>query len=242
MRNKLSLLLFLVFCIAVHGQEKYSFDYMLEYSLKKTATSKIEKSYILTNSKDNSYTLRIEENDSLNFVFNFLDQNGYRSTTYNSKANFFKADIINVECKFVSRFVNPFKYQTKNYDFINLSDTLIEGNQYSHYILKSNKPKQVKKLKLGVLHYIIEKETSNHLPILAFPTAYEEWKLEKNIPNGIPKEMYFEKQEGIVNQNFYKLIQITKIDKQLTITGGCDFSTPYVNGVSIYDQNSKYEK
>jgi len=220
------ILLFLIVFISIpsYSQKKYLFDYMMEYDLKDTDTSKVRKEIILTNSKDNSYILRVFEKDSSNFDLIFFDQNGIYSKSILDKKSFSRAEFITLNCGVVSGYGNPYKYQTKNYDFINKSDTIIEGQHYSHYFLKSNKPKKEKRKKLATEHFIIEKNTSFHLPILEFSTTYEEWKLEKNIPNGIPKEMFLLSFNKKKYSFFHKLKQYARINKYVTIPEECNYT------------------
>ncbi|PWA05090.1 hypothetical protein DB895_08670 [Flavobacterium psychrotolerans] len=197
---------------------------MMEYDFKYTDTSKVSKAYILTNSKDNSYTLTMHEKDSLNFKLYFSDLNGILSRTTLDKGSFFKAESITLNCGIVSGYYNPFKGQTKKYNFINKPDTLIDGEYYPHYILKWNNPKRERRKKFGTAHFIIEKNTSFHLPLLDYPTAYEEWKLERNIPNGIPKEMFMEEYLKKKYSRSYKLKQFAKINKYVIIPAECDYA------------------
>ncbi len=198
---------------------------MLEYNFQSTDTSKVQKVVYLTNSEDNSYFLRIKEKDNLNYELYFLDYNGVISTTYVAKKDFSTAEVINLKCEFVSRFKNPYKYQVKNYNFDNRKDTLIDKENYPFYILKSNDSNREKKKKLGRSYYILEKSTSFHLPLLDFVTAYEEFKLERNIPNGIAKIMYF---IGLNSQkkHIYILKSWAKNTRYLIVPKECNYSNP----------------
>lgn len=218
------LLVSLLIYTSSFGQKKYSFDYMIEYDYQYTDTSKVVKKYILTNSKDNSYYLSVIEKDSLNVTLSFIDYNGIRSIAYLDKGRFSKAEAVTLECKIVSAYENPFKWQTKNYNFINKNDTLIEGKYYSQYIHKSNKPKREKRKKFGTYVYVVEENTSFHLPILEHATAYEEWKVEKNAPNGISKLIYFKPYNGNRKELIHKLVQYVKINKSIIIPEECNYS------------------
>ena len=66
------------------------------------------------------------------------------------------------------------------------------------------------------------------LPILEFSTTYEEWKLEKNIPNGIPKEMFLLSFNKKKYSFFHKLKQYARINKYVTIPEECDYTNPDV--------------
>jgi hypothetical protein len=157
MKNQFSLFLVCIVSLFSYGQKKYSFDYAIQYNFQLNDSSKVQTQLFLTNSKDNSYVLKVSEKDSLNFTLYFNDQNGISSIHYISKKDFSAADSIALDCKFVHRFGNPFKYQTKNYDFVNQKDTLINDSRCSMYIMKSNKPKREKKKKLATAHLLLKK-------------------------------------------------------------------------------------
>ena len=228
MKNQFLLFLLFTTSLFSFGQKKYSFDYAIQYNFQMTDTSKVQKQIFLTNSKDNSYVLRVMEKDSINYKLFFLDQNGVTSTTYLSKKDFLDAEIISLKCDFVSRYRNPFKYQTDNYDFINQKDTLINNISYSMYIIKSNKPKREKRKRLGTLHFVVEKNTDFHLPILLEVTPYEEWKKERNIPNGIPKQFYFTNYLNNTKTFIYNLVDFVKINRFVIIPDECDYTNPDV--------------
>jgi len=206
-----------------YSQKKYAFDYMLVYDFKMNDTSKVKEVFFYTNSKDNSYFLRVYEKDSLNFSVYFKDQNEIYSDFQSSKSEFIKLSQIVLGCDFFRTWHNPFKYQTNNYEFINKEYALMDGEYHPFYVFKSNNPKKEKKKKLATFYYYLENNTEFHLPLLEHETAYEEWKLERNIPNGIPKEMYylgFGKEEIFM---LYKLKGIVKIDKMLVIPKECEY-------------------
>ena len=89
--------------------------------------------------------------------------------------------------------------------------------------MESIKPKRTKKGKLGTEVYIVDKETQFHLPILNFSTAYEEWKTERDLPNGIFYEKYFIDYYGLLDSK-ETLINIWKIDKKIVINKDCDYT------------------
>lgn len=204
-----------------YSQKNYSFDCMLVYSFKFNDASKVEEVVFYTNSKDNGYFLRAFRKDSLQYSVRFVVHDKISSKVVFSKNELNSAKII-LDCKFITRQSYAFKYQTDNYEFINKKYALMEGEYHPFYILKSNNPKREKKKKLATFYYYLENNTEFHLPLLEHETAYEEWKLERNIPNGIPKEMYyldFGKEEIFM---LYKLKHIIKIEKMLTITENCN--------------------
>ncbi len=139
------------------------------------------------------------------------------------KSDLNKAGFIYVDCRYVHRYNNAFKYQTKNYDFFKLNDTLINEITYGKYKLESVNPKRAKRKKLGTEFYIIDKETTFHLPVLNFSTAYEEWKTQRNLPNGIFHQKYFIDYYGQLDSK-ENLVNYRKIDKKIVIPKDCDYS------------------
>lgn len=203
------------------SQKTYDFDYVLEYDFQLKKGSPIKKEYFYTNSKDNSYKLHIIDVDSLNFKLDFMDFSGNHAVVNFSKADFSKAQSITIPCKFVRRYQTN-KFQTKNYSFVELKDTVVEGLTYYHYVLKSNSLKRELKKKLARSHYIVDKNSSFHLPILFEDTSFEEWKAEQNIPNGIPFIQFIQSNVDKKLHLIRKLVFMESIVKQLFIPNNCD--------------------
>ena len=183
-------LLFFLCSVSVLAQKKYAFDYKITYDYKLKDTSELKEIVYYTNSKDNSYVLKIADKDSVYCEFTFLDNNGiYFKTLFDKKQLETTEDFL-VDCEIVKSYSNPYKYQTDNYDY-EKGQYLSEGKTLTYYFLKSNRPSREKRKKLSTFYYYVENDTDFHLPILTCATPYEEWKLERNIPNGIAKEMFY---------------------------------------------------
>lgn len=207
---------------SLYSQKTYTFDYVLQYDLQIKKGAPIQKEYYYINSKDNSYKMSVVEKDSLNFTINFLDYVGNHAVVYFAKAEFLKSESISIPCKFVQIYGTN-KLQTKNYDFSSLNDTLIYGVSYYHYVLKSSSIQREKRKKISRAHYIIDKESAFHLPIFFEDTAYEEWKVEKSIPNGF---VFMEFCANTVNQELFlirRLVKKESINKQLVVPDECDY-------------------
>jgi len=218
--------------------KEYHFDYFLEYEMTFHKEDISRPKYYLTNSKDNSYLGIMKELDSLNLELTFKHYDKIYAKVSFLKSAFFKAEFINIECKSVRENKNPFKYQTKNYDFHILKDTVVNNNIYSAYKLQSNL-KLKKRIRKGIStnHYIIDNSTSFHLPILQHPTAYEEWELNKILPNGIFYELTFvtplnERHSSEILKSYHK------IDKKVVIIGKCykprKIKLPHQNTSSLH--------
>ncbi|WP_264559777.1 hypothetical protein [Flavobacterium sp. N2270] len=219
------ILTFLCITSSNYSQKNYHFDTVLEYDIKQfTFNNKKDTiDYFLINSKNNSYVLHVN-NDSLITKFLFIDQNGNSVIGELNSKDFFKAETINNDCNIVRPFTNPYKKQVENYYYVNLKDTVINTKSYFHYAIKSNKSiSYIKRKNIKTYHYIVEKDNSNFLPFLLSSTSYEEWKKEKNIPNGVAYIIYFEDIEGNITTKMTLKNHIS-IDKYFTIPKNCDYS------------------
>lgn len=228
----IGLLLLSTYCFS---QKQYDFDYLIEYQMTFYKDSikfndqpfieedEIVEKYYLTNSSNNSYVGIITELDSLYYKMIFKDENGLFSEVNFLKSDLNSAEFINIDCEYVSRYSNPYKLQIKNYDFFRLEDTIIDGKSLSKFKLESIKPRKIKRKKLGTKFYLIDKETSFHLPVFEFSTAYEKWKATASLPNGILVETYFIDFYGHLSSK-QKLMRYVKINKKLIFDEVCDYS------------------
>ena len=137
------------------------------------------------------------------------------------KSAFFEAEYINGSCNVDITYKNHFKHITEEYEFVKLPDTVINDLPLKKYMLKYvGKIKRKKSFPIGTNHYIIEDSTNFHLPILIHSTAFEEWKIERNIPNGIFKEKIFYDFNNTVKYKFL-LVGFSKIKKTMIIPEDC---------------------
>ena len=206
------------------SQKIFEFDYLITYRHINYKDSTSSIGYYLTNSKDNSYKAIFTSKDSTKYSLKLDQYEGYYSKVYFNKIDFDNAEILNIDCRYINKNkdANPYKYQVKYHDFINLPDTLLFNKKYNHYKLISTRSNNYKKRKkIGHYNYIIEKSTDFHLPILVHPTAFEEWKQLKTLVNGIFKEKFFTNYKGDIIEK-YELISYKKIRKKITIPKNCD--------------------
>lgn len=215
------------FCgLQVYGQKEYHFDYLLEYSFYKPSISDTITVYFLTNSKNNAYraTFRKNEKDSVHWKFEFSDENGVFSKFKLKKTGYKNAATITLSCDLVRPYRNPYRYQTKNYDFIILKDTLINGTTFSHYVIKCTRSdRYIKRKKLGVTHFIVDNSTNYHMPFFTHSTEYEEWKTFKNLPYGFPQEKYYINLDGSLEYK-YVLTNVKKVKKTIVVPKECDYT------------------
>lgn len=230
-----TLIVFLFVIQLTYSQKTYSFDYLLTYEFNiykdsvkiknhpfRERDEKITR-YYLTNSKNNEYLATITEKDSLNYKLVFKDNNGIYINITVLKSELNNAERIKIDCGNVFKYVNRYKFQTKNYDFTILKDTLINNTLFSQHKLISIKPKRKKRKKLGSEIYVIDKSTNFHLPMLKHATAYEEWKLHQKLPNGILVEKIFINYFGKISEH-EKLVTYEKINKTIIIPEDCDYT------------------
>lgn len=204
------------------SQKKYFFDYIIEYKFQKNQTSKVEKRYLLTNSKDDTYECRVYEEDSLNFRIDFIDEKGIRSNSIIDKSEFFKAESITLLCESIHYQKEKYKYDSGRFDFMNKKDTLINGIYYKKYEMKYREIKNARKYNRGISYYIVENNTEFHLPLMMFSGVFDVRETSKNIPNGIAKEIFSLSYDKKQFEFVYKLLQFVKIKKYIITPKNCN--------------------
>ncbi|WCO02975.1 hypothetical protein [Psychroserpens ponticola] len=188
----------------------YEFDYIIEY--KSLLSGKEDQSvFYLTNSKDNEYWAIIRSIDKKTYTINFYKHNSIRLFTKLNKKDFYKAETILLE-RPKHNYKRNYKANKKDY-FKVLSDTILDQTPISRYVFKSI---DVHEQKLDV-EYFVQPNTSFHLPILVIGEAYKKWEKEKNIPNGIFKEMYFLNSDKTIVEAHYKLVGYQAYKKQIKV-------------------------
>lgn len=180
--------LFLIFSFILQGNQlqttKYKFDYKIQYAYVDFVDSNrngIIVNYI--NSQDNSYFISIYCKKNAEPVMRFLDYQGLTYLNLTNKYEIRTNDFTFDSSKF-RRYRNPYIFRRDDYDFIDENDTVFQNKLCKQIVLESNKPKQIKKHKLGKNIYIVD-TSYNAKPSLLFATAYEMWKIGKKFPNGI---------------------------------------------------------
>ena len=141
-----------------------------------------------------------------------------------NKKDFYNAETISNNCEQTLKYISLGKEKTADYSFFNLKDTIIADTVHYHYVLKSNKSlKYQKRKKIVSAHFIVDKFSPDFDPFLYQSVMYEEWKINKNIPNGCPKLIYFINYDGTTDSKL-RLVKAVKIDKYLTIPDECDYT------------------
>jgi len=206
--KKIILLVLLVSSSFLFSQTEFSFDYLLHYNfVNHIDSTKNETVYYLTNSKDNSYLARITNRDSLNLNILFIKHDYLISDVVVSKNDFQSAELINIECKNISNYINRYKEKVDVYDYIKLDKTdSIE--KYEIICLKSEKFRKKRKIGKYVLKF--DYTMPFHLPNLFFSTLYEEWNKERDLPNYFLNEISFYTYENKLSTSEYLVNFIKK--------------------------------
>ncbi|MEZ4856824.1 MAG: hypothetical protein R2812_10165 [Gelidibacter sp.] len=207
--KKILAILFLILCQFGFGQS-YEFDYIIEY--KSMLNDSIGTSvFYLTNSKDNQYRASFQSIDKNRFALSFYKHGRINFHTTIKKSDFYKAETIvykgkNYKIKTIG------KALAKKVSFQNLKDTIIDEKPYKRYVFNSNP--DIINLRT---FYIVEPKTEFHLPILSNVDSFVEWTVEKNIPDGIYKEIYYLNPKGEMVEAYYKLVAYQKYKKFISI-------------------------
>ena len=182
----------------------------------------------MTNSADNSYTVRLGSNNGKDLVkFNFADEQGTRCHTTISKKDFFKAETINLDCQMVIFQKEKIKRNDDNrYDFFVEKDTLIAGVSYKNYSMQYHKRKEEKQYNSGKAYYIIEPGTESHTPLTLFSGWFDVISSSTKYPNGIAKEMFTINAETKKREFIYKLVKYAPVNKFVVVPKECDYTDP----------------
>ena len=211
-----------LFSFSLFGQINYEFDYMIEYERTVSAdSSKYEKVYYLTNSKNNKYIGVLKENDSLNYKFYFRDNQRFTVMIKLSKSDFEKADRLHNDCIGIKKWnINSYGKRSNKFKFEKTEDTIIKNQLLKRYKLSKNN-KKIKKKTLHFLYYIIKESTEFHLPYFENPLAYKYWLKDKPFSSGVFEEFgTYSKNKGYLIIN--KLNSIKEINKSFQIPEHCE--------------------
>lgn len=212
--KKIIQLVLLVSSSFLFSQTEFSFDYLLHYNyVNHIDSTKNETVYYLTNSKDNSYLARITNKDSLNFNIHFYKYDLFISNVVISKKNFQMTEFIGIECKNLRPSSNPYKYKVQDYDYVKLQSQ----DSLEIYEIKNIKPKKERKIK-NTATCVLKFNTSNpyHLPNLFEAILYEEWNVERDLPNNFISELLVYNSKNELESSKI-LIEYIKIDKKIKI-------------------------
>lgn len=221
MKKKKLAFLLILFSVFLYGQKKYVFNYSLEYTYQLNDTSEIKKVYILTNSQDNSYYIRMEDIQDGYLNCWFKDVNGFHSWFSIKKDNAFDSLPIKLTFELVKKQDFLRGNNLKRYSFQTNLDTIISGKKYKFNTLRYKKNRESRTYNKGTAYYVVEENTDFHLPLLLFSSSFDVTLINRDIPNGIPKILFTTSLKQDEKKHIYKLVNFTKIDKQLTIPKEC---------------------
>ncbi|WP_130733268.1 hypothetical protein [Flavobacterium sp. J27] len=223
----LVLLILLFSIINLSAQNKYDFDYLLEFDdktpLLKNSTHTDSTSFYLVNSNQNGYILYVSDKDSLNHHLIFNDREKTKLSFKINKESFANTKIIRIcQQNFTPKKKKDInENDTKKYYFKNFNDTIINNEVFYHYALKNNIQKQIQKRKeIITCHFIVKKDILYFIPFLYHSLAYQKWKEDKNTPNGFPYMIYYENFNGDITFKM-TLKNSIKIDKSIVISTEC---------------------
>lgn len=213
--KKLLLVLIIICPIMSFSQQHYRFDMVLKYKYIQHFDN--EKSFdrvYLINSKDNSYYAILTDKNKNNFNLNLFQQDYLHAASVIKKSDLTKENIV-VDCNDVSHYSNPYKYQTDNYSFTPVRDTILNGVPHIFFWLKNISTGRETRMKFGRNLYISDNRIDCK-PIFTFSTAYEEWKVNGKIPDGLLKESHTFNSDGTPSTSEI-LVSSEVVTKQIII-------------------------
>ncbi len=216
------LVCFLIFLVQIgYSQKKYHLDYALDFEISSLEDGEMKKRdhIYFVNSKKNGIIMCFHEHDAVHYDINFSDREKLSIFSKVKKSDFFKVESIINTCESAFKFNFSFHNKVKKYEFINLNDTIIDGIPYFHY--KSTSVKKRKKKNDYDVHYIIDKSSPDFLPFLINNTAYELWKKNQNIPNGLPFMIYNKNNKGLITYKM-ELKECAVINRFMIIPNDCE--------------------
>jgi hypothetical protein len=206
---------FITFLSIFVSNSIYEFDYRIlcETTIHKDK-KKVYMNYYI-NSNDNSYISRIDTSSkNKNPIFYFRDIN---KLTYQAEVNGNAKNPgkVKINKNLTRNFRNLYKFQTENYDFYPMTDTIINEKKFARVMLKSSNSKREKRKKIGKEIYIID-VSKNYIPMFIFETAYNIYLERKNFPNGLIVEKHYYNYEGnLVKSDKLKEIEPTNLSVEI---------------------------
>ena len=222
-----TILIAILFCtqFILNAQTTYEFDYLLEYDGFNVQDSTNTKGcLVLSNEKDNSYYLQLDDNKNLSFELYFYAFGCLSAVISISKEDFYKSESITIPCDYVVNFADEFKFRkkkTKNHKIIKLKDTLIANSSLGRYqTIYTKSKKKVKRKRSASIIFLTQESSNIQLPTFLSPKIYEAWKNSNRIMNGLITEKHFiNKNEQLEHKRVLK--SVTSISKKIIIPTDC---------------------
>jgi hypothetical protein len=206
---------FITFLSIFVSNSIYEFDYRILYETTiHKDNKKFYKNYYI-NSNDNSFISTIDtlkKGEKPKFMLRDMNDFFIQLDVEGDVKNPGK---VKINKNLTRNFRNAFKYQTKNYDFYPMNDTIINEKKYSRVMLKSSNLKREKRKKIGKEIYIID-VSKNYKPMFIFETSYNIYEERKNFPNGLIVEKHYYDYEGnLVKSDKLKDIEPTNLSIEI---------------------------
>ena len=193
----------------------YSFDYRLEYEFTNFSADSTSVQNYYVNTKNNSYYANIKKSKIAAFDFYFRDQDKLTAFVKLS-GNYKNPGTLVLNDSLTYQFNNVHEYKAKNYEIVNLKDTLINDKVYAQVIFKMINQKKAKRKKIATHIYIID-TTVNTKPLLTDPTILNIYRRsKKNMPNGLIIEKLVYDSKGELNTR-EKLTEFTPVNFAIQI-------------------------
>lgn len=196
------------------AQKTYEFNYVIEYKYT-NKDKRTHSGYRFINSTNNSYIFTVWEDKNEYAMLLTLDDGKFYYDRI-SKDDFF-VEAISLRCPRSGQEKNG--ENLKDYKFEKKSDTLINAERFSHFVISPLNTKEIKKHNLVPLHYIIDNKYNFNFPVLKpNEVIYRMWKKGLDLPNGVVKELYT--QNG-GHDTYMELIQCVPVRKYIFVDQNC---------------------
>ncbi len=204
-------LILLVLCsLSGSSQEKqFAFDNILEYEFRKNNASAKEIIYVLTNSKDNSYSAIAFPKDSANFYIDIWSDQDIKGLALVSKHDFYRTETISFNPQSTKKVERDLRSKS-TIEYFDKSDTIIGGKSYRQYGFKLDKYEFKKERKKSIATYVIMDGTDFHSAFKFFAAYYTMPLQAIKLPSGIAKEISLRDTATGKLENMYRLTDYRK--------------------------------
>jgi hypothetical protein len=188
-------LLFLVL-VGFSTNHDYTYDYRLEYELISNQSGNVSIRNYYVNKNSNDYYAQISKSKKSGYDFYFRDQDKF-TIQANITGDYKNPGTVIMNNSLTRKFIYSYEYKAKNYEIINLKDTLINDKLYAQVKFKMINQKKAKRRKAGTHIYIIDTSVDTK-PLLTDPTILNIYRRSANMPNGLIKEKIVYDSKGVL--------------------------------------------
>jgi|GEM_PF-3116598 len=215
------LLVYICLCFTLSGytQKSYEFDYVAEYKFNSRNKDSISRTrYEFFNSKDNSYTLSVNDHDK--YIYMSLSVSNGKTYFGKIDRDDFFVEAISLKCPMEWSKKNSDYESLKEYQIKKLPDTIINTSPYKYFLSDPLNKSQTGKKAKRTVYYVMDNTGNFKFPFLnPQEILYRKWKNENNIPNGLIKEIYTEKNNK--KELVMELVQYVATKKLILIDSNC---------------------